>query len=82
MYARVTRRFGCVYIDRTVVHYRVNPTSLMRSGDVQARINESYSRMHRKYHQTHGYSEFLAMKLFVRGRSVLSRVRQRFPRAT
>jgi glycosyltransferase involved in cell wall biosynthesis len=77
MQARVARLFGCVFIDRTVIHYRVNPTSLMRSGDVQTRINESYARMHRKYRESHGYAEFCAMKLFVRGRSALSRLRRR-----
>ncbi len=80
--ARGTRRFGCVFIDRTVIRYRVNPTSLMRSGDVQTLVNESYARMHRKYRDSHGYPEFLAMKWFVRGHAKLSGLANRRRSAT
>jgi glycosyltransferase involved in cell wall biosynthesis len=72
MHARGTRLRGCVFIDRTVVRYRVNPTSLMRATDVQARLHESYARMQRKYREKHGYAEFMALKVFVRARSILS----------
>jgi GT2 family glycosyltransferase len=73
MHARGTRLLGSVFIDRTVIRYRVNPTSLMRSGDLQKLLNESYGRMHRKYRDAHGKAEFFALKAFVRGRSLLAR---------
>ncbi|HEX4337003.1 MAG TPA: glycosyltransferase family 2 protein [Polyangiaceae bacterium] len=78
MHARGTRLHGCVFVDRTVIRYRVNAASLMRSGDVQTRLNESYARMHRKYRDTHGHAEFLALKVFARGRAALSKLGERF----
>jgi glycosyltransferase involved in cell wall biosynthesis len=74
MHARGTRLHGCVFIDRTVVRYRVNPQSLMRAHDVQARLFSSYARMWRKYRQRYGLAEFMALKMFVRARGALSRL--------
>ncbi len=72
MHARGTRLRGCVFIDRPVVRYCVSSTSLMRSGDTQSLLQESYARMHRKYQERYGFAEFMAMKLFVRSRSALA----------
>jgi glycosyltransferase involved in cell wall biosynthesis len=77
LHARGTRLHGCVFIDQTVIRYRVNPKSLMRSGDVQTLLTESYARMHQKYKSEHGRAEFLAMKVFIRGRQTLARLRKR-----
>lgn len=74
MHARGTRLHGCVFIDRTVVRYRVNPQSLMRARDVQVRLVESYARMQRKYRERYGLAEFMALKIFVRARAALSRL--------
>jgi glycosyltransferase involved in cell wall biosynthesis len=73
MHARGTRLRGCVFIDRTVVRYRVSPTSLMRFRDPTKLLDESYARMHRKYRERHGVAEFMALKLYARGRSALAR---------
>ncbi len=73
MHARGTRLHGCVFIDRTVIRYRVNPTSLMRTGNTQALLNDSYTRMQHKYRDTYGYAEYMALKLFIRSRGALSR---------
>ncbi len=82
MHARGTRRHGCAFLDRIVVRYRVNPTSLMRATDVQTRLNDSYARMHRKYRDEYGSAEFMALKVFIRARSLLSRVGAKPPGST
>jgi glycosyltransferase involved in cell wall biosynthesis len=74
MHARGTRRRGSLFVDRTVIRYRVNPKSLMRAGDVQSMLSESYARMHRKYRDEYGRAEFIAMKAFIRSRRVLQRI--------
>jgi glycosyltransferase involved in cell wall biosynthesis len=74
MHVRGTRRRGSLFIDRTVIRYRVNPKSLMRSGDVQSMLTESYARMHRKYRNEHGRAEFIAMKAYIRAHSLFRRV--------
>jgi GT2 family glycosyltransferase len=80
LHARGTRLRGSVFVDRNVVRYRVNPTSLMRSENVQALLNESYQRMHRKYRERHGYAEFMALKLLVRGPTAVAKLRRRWQR--
>lgn len=74
MYARATRLRGSVFLDRTVVRYRVGPTSLMRSADVEKLLGESYLRMHRKYRERYGFAEFMALKLYARGPSSIARL--------
>jgi glycosyltransferase involved in cell wall biosynthesis len=75
MHARGTRLRGCVFIDRTVVRYRVSPTSLMRRRDPRGLLDEAYARMHRKYRHTHGLAEYMALKFYARGGSALARLR-------
>jgi GT2 family glycosyltransferase len=77
LHARGTRLHGCVFIDRTVIRYRVNAKSLMRSGDVQSLLTESYARMHQKYKSEHGRAEFMALKVFIRGAQVAARLWKR-----
>jgi glycosyltransferase involved in cell wall biosynthesis len=81
LHVRGTRLHGAVFIDRTVIRYRVNPKSLMRADDAQSRLTESYARMHRKYRDAHGSAEFFAMKLFVRGHGMVARFGRRHPRS-
>ena len=66
-YMRATRRYGHVYVDRPVLHYRTGAPSLMHDlkGD-NAKVEESYGIIHRKYRQQHGAVEFLALKVLSR----------------
>jgi glycosyltransferase involved in cell wall biosynthesis len=72
MHVRGIRSRGCVFIDRTVVRYRVNPGSLMRQDDSAPLLRKAYERMHGKYLRRHGSTEFLAMKLWVRARTLMA----------
>jgi glycosyltransferase involved in cell wall biosynthesis len=74
LHVRGIRRYGCVFLDRTVIRYRVNTNSLMRSNDMQAKILESYRRMRQKYRDEHGAAELAAMKLFGRSGAILGRM--------
>jgi GT2 family glycosyltransferase len=66
-YMRATRRYGHVYVNRPVLHYRTGAPSLMHDlkGD-NAKVEESYGIIHRKYRQQHGALEFLALKVVSR----------------
>jgi glycosyltransferase involved in cell wall biosynthesis len=77
MHARGTRLRGCVFIDRTVVRYRVSPTSLMRFRDPRRLLDESYARMHRKYRERHGLAEFMALKIYARVAGLYASVRRK-----
>lgn len=77
LHVRSIRRYGCVFLDRTVIRYRVNANSLMRSDDMQSKVLESYRRMRQKYRDEHGAAELAAMKLFGRGGAILGRILSR-----
>ena len=64
-YARAIRRFGVLFLDRTVLHYRIS-LSLIHRPDVQPIIERSYQLMHRNYRREWGLVDFMAMKLFAR----------------
>jgi glycosyltransferase involved in cell wall biosynthesis len=62
-FTRGIRRFGHVYVDRPVLHYRTGAPSLMHNlkGD-NAKVVESYAIMYRKYKREHGLLEFTALR--------------------
>ena len=64
-YARAMRRFGAHFLDEVTLHYRIGP-SLMHSRKGDGPIVESYRRMHRRYRETWGGADFLALKIFAR----------------
>jgi glycosyltransferase involved in cell wall biosynthesis len=65
-YCRAIRRFGFRALDRTVVHYRISPDSLMHGREDDTPLTETYRRMHRRYRAAHGLPEMLALKLLAR----------------
>ena len=66
-FTRGVRRFGFVYVDRPVLHYRTGAPSLMHAlqGD-NTKVVESYAIMYRKYREEHGVLEFRALQLFAK----------------
>lgn len=66
-YLRAIRRFGHVYVNRPILHYRTGAPSLMTDlkGD-NARVRDSYAIMYRKYKEEHGRLEFEALKVFAK----------------
>lgn len=65
-YARAIRRSGAKFLDRTVLHYRIGPTSLMRSKPAGDEVSQVYQRMYGKYRNEHGIIEFMALKMLAR----------------
>jgi len=65
-FIRAIRRFGCTYLDRPVLHYRVGAPSLMHSPLGESRVDESYRRIFAHYRRTYGLGEFTALKLVAR----------------
>ena len=63
-FMRGIRRYGHVFLDQPILHYRTGAPSLMHDlkGD-NARMEESYAIMYRKYREEHGALEFNALKL-------------------
>jgi hypothetical protein len=57
-----------------VIRYRIHALSLIRSDNVQSLSIESYAHMHQNCPKEHGRAEYLALKLFVRGRNILARI--------
>jgi glycosyltransferase involved in cell wall biosynthesis len=67
LWARIVRANGHVFIDKAVVRYRTGAPSLMHNlveNDEKLRI--ASHRIHKKYRQTNGLMEFIAMKLWAR----------------
>jgi GT2 family glycosyltransferase len=66
-YMRAIRRFGHVYVNRPILHYRTGAPSLMTDlkGD-NTKVLESYEIMYRKYEEEHGALEFNGLKFFAR----------------
>jgi glycosyltransferase involved in cell wall biosynthesis len=65
-YARAIRRSGAKFLDRTALHYRIGPTSLMRSKPWGDEVRRSYQLMYKKYRRDYGPNEFLALKVLAR----------------
>lgn len=62
-YMRAIRRFGHVYLDRPVLHYRTGAPSLMNNANSDADpVLESYRSIYRRYKARYGAFEFLALK--------------------
>jgi GT2 family glycosyltransferase len=66
-YMRAIRRYGHVYVDRPVLEYRTGAPSLMHNlkGD-NAKVEEAYAIMGRKYREEHGVLEFRALQLLAK----------------
>jgi hypothetical protein len=65
LYARLARRFGGVFVDRPVFHYRIGAPSLMqpaRAG-AAASIAATYRVMHARYREDRGRKDFYALRL-------------------
>jgi glycosyltransferase involved in cell wall biosynthesis len=65
-YCRAIREYNCVFLDRTVLHYRILSTSLMHGNKDATKLESSYHRMYGRYRGAHGAPEFLAMKALAR----------------
>lgn len=56
---RAIRRYGHVYVDRPVLHYRTGRPSLMHAlGDDTSLVHESNTMIHQKYRKEHGELEY------------------------
>ncbi|MBF5043667.1 MULTISPECIES: glycosyltransferase [Myxococcaceae] len=64
-YLRVIRRFGFVFLDEVVVHYRTGETSLMHDAHSE-RVVRSYGAIYERYRETYGQLELTALKLCAR----------------
>jgi len=65
-FCRAIRTFGCRFLDRVVVHYRILPNSLMHGRKGNDQLTASYQRMYARYRETHGVVELLVLKIFAR----------------
>lgn len=66
-YMRAVRRYGHVYVNRPILHYRVGAPSLMTAlNHDNARVLESYAIIYRKYEAEFGVIEFNGLKLFAK----------------
>jgi glycosyltransferase involved in cell wall biosynthesis len=61
---RGIRRWGHVFVDHPVLHYRTGAPSLIHNlkGD-QEPIQRSYKMIHRKYKETYGLTEYRALQI-------------------
>lgn len=60
-YLRAIRRFGFVFVDRPVVHYRTGAPSLMHTATTAEMLKSSYRRMYNAYRREHGFLELLCL---------------------
>ena len=61
-FTRAIRAFGCVYLPRTVLRYRVGGAKLSTTSASDGRFDRSYRILHGKYREQHGALEFYALK--------------------
>jgi glycosyltransferase involved in cell wall biosynthesis len=66
LFIRAFREFGCVFVDRTVLKYRVGAPSLMTNLRDNQPILDAYRTIHEKYQKAYGAYEYFALKLFAR----------------
>jgi glycosyltransferase involved in cell wall biosynthesis len=65
-YSRAIRRFGFVFLDQVVLHYRILADSLMHGGTRNDKLREAYARMYAHYKDAYGAAELFALKLAAR----------------
>jgi glycosyltransferase involved in cell wall biosynthesis len=65
-YLRAIRKFGCIFIDEVVLHYRTGAPSLMHNLQDNDPVVASYRQMFAKYRAEQGTRELLALKLLAR----------------
>jgi glycosyltransferase involved in cell wall biosynthesis len=65
-YVRAIRRFGYVYADRVVIHYRFQADSLMHNHVDRSAVLESYRVMFSNYRAAYGLTEFMGLKILAR----------------
>ncbi|WP_201773072.1 glycosyltransferase family 2 protein [Gemmatirosa kalamazoonensis] len=63
-YLRAIRRFGFVFLDRTVVKYRVGLPSIMHSLTDRGVLKGSYRQIYLQYRNEHGPVELLALRAY------------------
>ena len=61
-WGRAMLRFGCIFIDRVLLDYRISSTSLMHRPQSNDNLFSSYRRMHRRYIEDFGVIEYVAFK--------------------
>jgi glycosyltransferase involved in cell wall biosynthesis len=76
-YLRAVRRYGFVFVDRPVVHYRTGAPSLMHSLRGNSLVLQSYRSIYRNYRREHGRAELLALQALARWRRASDRFRRR-----
>ena len=64
-YARAIRRSGAKFLNRKALHYRIDPTSLMRSTSADE-VRQTYQLMYEKYRRDYGSRQLLALKVLAR----------------
>lgn len=64
LYQRAVRKFGCVFLDRVVIEYRILGDSLMHGRGDDNKLAEAYRKMYAGYRRTNGVGEWLALKVF------------------
>lgn len=65
-YLRAIRRYGYIYLDQVVLHYRTGSPSLMHDVDGTEPFNQAYKHIHGKYRAEHGAVELITLKLLAR----------------
>jgi GT2 family glycosyltransferase len=65
-YARAIRRYGFLFLDQVVLHYRIVKSSLMHGRTDNDVLTRAYERMYSQYRASHGAAELLAIKIFSR----------------
>jgi len=65
-YLRAIRRFGYIYVDQVVMHYRTGEPSLMHDRDGEESLICTYKHIYGKYAAEYGAAELLALKVLAR----------------
>jgi len=73
-YLRAIRRFGFVFVDQPVVHYRTGTPSLMHSLEDLTVLRESYRNIYANYRASFGRFDFLRMKARAKIGQLASRI--------
>lgn len=72
-YLRGVRRFGFVFVDQPVVHYRTGTASLMHSLEDLTVLRESYQNIYAGYRAQFGKLEFMLLRAYARLTKLVSR---------
>jgi glycosyltransferase involved in cell wall biosynthesis len=65
-YIRAIRRFGCVFVDRVLLHYRLNHVSLMHGANSTVEQLAAHRLLCENYRAAFGRTEMFALKVFAR----------------